>query len=220
MTTLPSAVPRRRHAFGWPAGSVRALLAIGVLGLLWVMPLYAMYVQKREPGQEVSLPPFFSYLQVLMVLILAHFFTAHGGSIRAQPEESSPLHLPRGTIRFLLLVGYVGLTYCLWKWKNQGALDFRLPSGNDFMLLTTCLLIAFFIGHVLTWLMRGRSGVLPFWFQDIQAWVALLAVIAMFLLVVVHGLINPTLLEKDQIRPISLENILGVLVGFYFGGRS
>jgi hypothetical protein len=218
MTTLPTAAPRRRHAFGWPAGSVRALLAIGVLGLLWLLPLHALYLEKHEPGKVVNLPPFFSYLQVLMVLILVHFFTAHGGSIHATPEDRSPLGLPRGTVRFLLLAGYLGLAYYLYRYQNE--LHFKLPDATDFILLTTFLLSAFFIGHMVSGLMRGRSGVVPYWFQDVEAWIALLAVIVMGIVIVVHVFINPTLLEREQIHPVSLENILGILVGFYFGARS
>jgi hypothetical protein len=215
MTT--AAVPRRRHAFGWPAGSVRALLALGILALLWLIPLQALYVEKHDPGKEVPLLPFFSYLQVLMVLILAHFFTAHRGSINATPEEPSPLGMPRGSIRFLLLAGYIGLTYYLW--KNQALLHPKLPGGTEFILLTTFLLSAFFIGHVITGIMGGRSGILPFWYQDVLAWLALLALIVMIILILIHVFINPTL-EKDQIQPVSLENFLGILVAFYFGARS
>src|SRR5579872_4816015 len=71
--------PPPRHALGLPAGSVRAILAFAVLAMLWVLALRPLI-----GGQSVAdfkLPLEFVYLQILMVLILAHFFAAHGGSI-------------------------------------------------------------------------------------------------------------------------------------------
>src|SRR5262245_49493836 len=69
-----------RHALGLPAGSVRALLAFGALIYLWILVL--------SPGRDGEGPlaareasQAFIYLQFLMVLILAHYFTAHGRSI-------------------------------------------------------------------------------------------------------------------------------------------
>ena len=35
MSTVPAPFPR--HALGWPAGSIRAILAFGVLGYLWIL---------------------------------------------------------------------------------------------------------------------------------------------------------------------------------------
>ena len=74
-TTVPTPTPRR-FALGLPAGSVRALLALAVLGLLWAVAL------THPHGETVSdadkhLPTILIALQILMVLILVHFFTAH-----------------------------------------------------------------------------------------------------------------------------------------------
>ena len=91
--------PPRRHAFGLPAGSVRALLALAVLGLLWTVAL------THPHGETVSeadkhLPTILIGLQILMVLILVHFFTAHGNTIGRHISGASPLGLPGGSIRF------------------------------------------------------------------------------------------------------------------------
>src|SRR5213078_3937167 len=69
MATIPT--PPVRHALGLPAGSVRALLGLAVLGLLWVMAL-------KLPQK---LPLSFVYLQSLMLVILAHYFAAHGKTV-------------------------------------------------------------------------------------------------------------------------------------------
>src|SRR5207245_7319491 len=107
MSMPPAAVaPQyRRHALGLPAGSIRALLAFLVLAVLWLLALFA----NRAEGETYAtrpLPLAFVYLQYVMILILAHFFAAHGSTIGRHVSPSSPLHLPSGTVRFLLLVGY------------------------------------------------------------------------------------------------------------------
>src|SRR5258707_13249355 len=95
-----------RHALGLPAGSVRALLAFGVLGYLWVLALAPTREGKSLLTENLQASQAFIYLQFLMVLILAHFFTAHGRSIGHQVSRRSPLGLPRGSVRILLLGGY------------------------------------------------------------------------------------------------------------------
>ena len=97
-TFRPEPAPRPvRHALNLPAGSIRALLAFGVLGYLWILAL-----KRDQAGKpllthtEVSLP--FIYLQFLMVLILASFFAAHGATIGSHVSERSPLGLPRGSV--------------------------------------------------------------------------------------------------------------------------
>src|SRR5262245_43876847 len=84
----PSRPPRpTRHPLGLPAGTVRALLAFSVLGMLWTIALTT---------KDRHLPLFFVYLIYLIVLILAHYFAAHGNSIAHIPGERHPLGLPRG----------------------------------------------------------------------------------------------------------------------------
>jgi hypothetical protein len=208
------ATPPRRHALGLPAGSVRALLALGVLGLLWLLALRPV-LGKDLAG--VQLPLEFIYLQMLMVLILAHFFTAHGGSIGTEPGGRSPLGLPRRSVRFVLLAGYLGLAAYLW--RNN--LDFEIPTRGPFLLLLTLLISAFFLGHVVTGFVLWMSrGVLPPAFQDIQAWIALLAILALAIVFVVHVFINPGVEPGKRIESPVLEATLAALVGFYFGARS
>jgi hypothetical protein len=197
-----------------PAGSVRALLALSVLGLMWLLALRP--VLGKTVG-EVKLPMEFIYLQMLMVLIVAHYYAAHGGTIRAAPGGRSPLGLPRGSVRFLLLAGYLGLAAYLWR-NNT---DFEVPARGPFLLLITLLLSGFFLGHLLTAVVRAVSGgILPAAFQDVQAWIGLLAVIALGVIFVIQIFINPSLKPIEQIEPATLEAILAGLVGFYFGARS
>jgi hypothetical protein len=269
-----------RHAFGWPAGSVRAILALGVLAVLWLVVLYIFYLsapktyeltgrslarlkaegtpddvlKKLAPlkdqelktqqdfmkaleelpwskdelnkplrdrivkhASKLEVPRSFLYLQVLMVLILAHFFTAHGGSIRPDRDTRSPLGLPRGSVRLLLVAGYVGMGYFLWTHSDR--LDLHSIPASEFLLPTGLMLAGFLIGHVLSGLFRRTLGWLPHRFVDLEAWIGLLAIVAMTILILIHLFINPTL--GDNLIPVApLEAFLGAVVGLYFGARS
>jgi hypothetical protein len=208
------AVPPR-HALGLPAGSIRAILAFAVLAMLWVIALRPLI--KGQSLAEFQLPVEFVYLQIVMVLILAHFFAAHGGSIGPHTGGRSPLGLPRGSVRFILLAGYLGLAVYLYRTQPK----YEVPGQRAFFLLLLLLFSGFFLGHLLTAAVRGASGgLLPFWFQDIQAWVALLAMGALAVLMVVELFINPSLSLENKIDMPTLEAVLAGLVGFYFGARS
>src|SRR5206468_2297378 len=50
------------------------------------------------------------YLYYLMFLILGHFFAAHGHSIAGPVAgTASPLYLPRGSLRTLIIAGFLAL---------------------------------------------------------------------------------------------------------------
>ncbi len=214
--TMDPLPPRPRQALGLPAGSVRALLGLSVLGLMWLLLTMRLLPDQTEPAARAKLSAEFVYLQLLMILILVHFFTAHGSSIRPGPGDRSPLGLPRGSVRFVLLAGYLGLAYYMWHHQ----LKFDYPLQSNFLLEVALLLTAFFVGHVITGLVRGATGAIPPAFQDIEAWVALMALIVLGILVVIQVFINPGLSLGDQIEPALVEGILAALVGFYFGARS
>lgn len=210
-----AAPPLPRHALGLPAGSVRAILALGVIGYLWVLALTPGKDGKPLMTEEhTSLA--FMYLQVLMVLILAHFFVAHGKTIGPKVSRRSPLGLPRGVLRFALLGGYLGLAYYLYVTKPE----FKVPETGPVLLMLAVLLTAFVLGHLITTMMNGLSGgVLPAWYQDVQAWFALLGVVLLGIIILFRLFINPGLRDN----PVNLdvvETILAGIVGFYFGARS
>jgi hypothetical protein len=213
MSITPS-LPPPRHALGLPAGSIRALLAFTVLGLLWLLALRPVLGEKPI---EYELPSAFVYLLILLVMILAHFFAAHGGSIRSTVSQRSPLGLPRGSVRFLLLCGTLGLGAYLYHEQPK----FQEPSQSAFVLFFLLTISAFFLGHILTGALRSMSGgVVPFWFQDVQAWAALLSLGCLTVILIVQVFINPRVLEDTRINLSVLESILAALVGFYFGARS
>jgi hypothetical protein len=205
-----------RHPLGLPAGSVRALLALAVVGLLWAMTLTA---------EDKLLPPLYFYLEALMVLILAHFFAAHGGSIAGRADARHPLFLPRGSVRLLLTAGLAGLV--VWygmHWANHpnlAALPFELP----FVLFG--LLGSFLLGYLVTRVVRALSGgQLPYWFQDIEAWLALICILGLGIGFAIHVFIVPSLDADSSFRTripeltAFTDPILAGVISFYFGSRS
>ncbi len=159
----------------------------------------------------------FIYLQYVMILILAHFFAAHGNTIGRNVSRHSPLGLPAGTVRFLLLAGYVGLI--VWLFYNQREFA-PVPEGH--LALPLILMSGFLLGFVVTRavLAGSSTGQLPFWFQDVQAWFALLAVLGLTVIVIIHLFVLPTVEERLHFDTTTLETIVAAIVGFYFGARS
>src|SRR5262245_56136673 len=86
----------RRHTFGWPAGSVRALLALLVVGLTCALILLS------PVGKPATIPP---YLLYLLFMIIGNYFAVRGHV--HQEHQPPPLHLPKGLIRTVLLGGLV-----------------------------------------------------------------------------------------------------------------
>jgi hypothetical protein len=207
---VPAPRQYRRHALGLPAGSVRALLAFLVLGVLWLLALYATTPEGRIPLD-------FIYLQYVIILILAHFFAAHGNTIGRHVSAHSPLGLPSGTVRFLLLAGYVGLI--VWLFYNKREFE---SAAEGTLVLPLVLVSGFFVGFVVTKLVLAASpgGQLPFWFQDVQAWFALLAVIGLVIITIIHLFILPNIEQSLRFGTTTLETIVAAIVGFYFGARS
>ena len=205
----------RRHALGLPAGSVRALLALGVLGLMWALVL--RYDNVGTPTQDRKLPLPFIYMQFQMVLMIAHFFSAHGKTIGSVVSQRSPLGLPRGSVRFLLLLGYSALAAYLYHTQP----DFEFPAKGPFILLMGLLVGGYILGHVISGLVRifGRGRV-PDWFQDFEAWVALIALFGMGIMLIVFLFINPSVSEQYKLDMPTTQACLAGVVGFYFGARS
>ena len=219
VTTAPA--PGRtfpRHAWGWPAGSIRALLALAVLGLLWAIALIHPHGE-TVGAAEKHLPTILLSLQVLMVLILVHFFTAHGKTIGRQVSAASPLGLPGGSIRFILAAGYIGL--CALLLYNHA--DFGLPDNNTLwwlLLEMVVILVAYFAGMLITGFVRMIWGdPPPAPYQDLEAWVAMLAMVGLVVVVLIH-LINASVSPEYRIPLDTVQALLSGLIGLYFGARS
>jgi hypothetical protein len=213
----PAGVPVRyaRQPLGLPAGSVRALLTIIVLGLIWTLMVL--------PEDRVKGIPL--YLFYLMFLVLGHFFAAHGHSI-AGPSTgpASPLHLPRGSLRTLVILGFLGVLGWRYYQHPDWQEIFRLQQPIvDQPYLPLVLVGAFFLGVFLSrgigQLFRGPEGESP-WLQDLRAWLALLATVGLAIEVIIQLVINPSLPPERQLSLPTWQMILAAIVSFYFGARS
>jgi hypothetical protein len=210
-TAQPLAKPAPRYALGLPAGSVRAILAFGVLAASWLIVLV--------PLRGKTLPMVFIYLQFLMVLILGHYFTAHGYTIGKRVSTRSPLGLPTGSVRILLILGYAGLAWYLYHRGRD--LEYTMPDQGDVALMLGLMVGGFFLGHFVNDVVEWVAGdPPPYWYQDVQAWIALLALCGLVILVIKHLFINPGLPPEEHIQMTKFEAGLAGVVGFYFGARS
>lgn len=199
-----------RHPLGLPAGSVRALLTLMVLGIFWTLVVISQ-------TKEVEVP---DYLYYLMFLMLGHYFAARGHTNRAGVQETHPLYLPAGTLRFLIIVGFLAVVGWVF-YRDPGF--FRRLKVADTSYLPLLVLAAFFVGLLVSRfserVLAGPFG-LPPWYQDIQAWISLLAVLGLAVEIIIRLVINPTLKSDEQLRLPGWEGALAAVIAFYFGVRS
>ena len=110
MSQVPPAPPAptfRRHAWGWPAGGVPHLLALGILGLLWAIVLIHPR-RENDPGREAP---------AHALALLASPDGAHARPLLHGPRQDDRPERRHGaaagpagrSIRFVLAAGYVGL---------------------------------------------------------------------------------------------------------------
>src|SRR5579884_696769 len=124
-TTAP-ATPPKRYPLGLPPGSVRSILTLGTLALLWILTLMAP--KEYGTAAQDKMPMIYVILQLLMLFLLGHYFASHGKTIGHDPEAGSPLGLPAGSVRFILLAGYIGLAAYLY--KNQADYHYSIPTES------------------------------------------------------------------------------------------
>src|SRR5690349_15489746 len=86
-----ASLPAKRHALALPAGSVRAIHILGIVGLVCGIILIP-----ARSGVIAPIPP---YLIYLLFVMLGHYFAAHGVTIATREDPSpSPLHMPGGVV--------------------------------------------------------------------------------------------------------------------------
>jgi hypothetical protein len=208
--STPVAPPRVRHPLGLPKGSVRAIFALGVMGLI------ALIIgTNNEQVPEVQ--PLYFYLWGVLFLIIANYF-AHRSQPGGDPaQEVHPLGLPRGVVRLVLIIGLAAIVF--WLWHHDRLFDEREREVNVGWLF---LIPA---GFVLGWLVSRMvrffaGGTEPDWYQDIQAWVAIVAMLLLAIVGVTLIWINPNVSPELRRNMPVLEGALVAMVSFYFGARS
>jgi hypothetical protein len=213
--TLSSTAPvdwRTVHAWGLPAGSIRALLAILVFGAAWSLLL-------MRPGAEIP-----DYLRDLLFIILGHYFAARHRASRDPEPGPPPLFLPRGSVRILLIAGSTAVAVLLFRRGQLTALEEN--PGVVTLLLVGGFLLGVAMNAATSW-WRDRGHRAPRLVEDVRA---LLSVAAAGLLIFLVWnrlllLVPPTQIDRLIPPEIHLgglvpEQILAAVVGFYFGSRS
>lgn len=190
---------RQIHALGLPAGSVRALIALGVVGTVCGLLV-------RAP--ERPLP---EHLESLLFVVLGHYFAARGQAPDDPAGGPGPLYLPRGSVRLLLVAALIGVGVLV---TRQGGLEAH--RGLFTLLLVFGFLLGLLLTRVARW-WRRRRPTPSRWFEDLRAVIGLAAVAAL----AVHAFVG-VLPGADVVSfgPLGVEQGLAGLVGFYFGSRS
>jgi hypothetical protein len=201
-----------RNPLGIPAGSVRALLILMVLAMVWVLML-------MPPEKNVHVP---LYLYYLLFLTVGAYFSSRAKT-SPQNGDAQPLHLPRRSIRLLIIAGCVGVVaYAIH--QNPNFLDTTLlqPDEKPTLVLPLVLLGSFFVGIASSAfgerVLAGPAG-LPAWWQDLQAWLSLLAVLGLGVQVLLELVIFPSMDPAQRPNLPHLQLLLSGIIAFYFGAR-
>lgn len=211
---LAAATPSRfRHPLGLPRGSVRAVLAFLVLGTVWALLLI--------PAEKIrdGIPP---YLFYLTFLIVGSYFSSRAGTPHPKiTGEPQPLFLPRGTIRALIILGFVGACTIGYHHDHRFFEKIHLGHIAAAPLLPFVLFGSFFLGVVVNalagWVLM-RPGGMPTWYQDVLAWVSVLAVFGLAFDVIYQLVIVPHSASSSELP--QWHGILAGIVAFYFGART
>jgi hypothetical protein len=197
-----------RHALGLPAGSVRAILALAVLGSL---ALIVLLRREDVPGVD----SLYVYLWGTLFLIMASYFTARTHRSLEAHAGPHPLGLPRGSVRFFLIAGLASIVLWLWQTDHLFANPPRLPPGMV-ILVPGGFLVGWFVGRVANAIFRGNE---PAWYQDVQAWIAIIAMGILVIVMLIVMFINPSMSEEKQVDTTTWDGVLVAVVSFYFGAR-
>ena len=205
MATIPTTTPQR-HALGLPPGSIRATHTLFIVGLFCAVLL----VPTR---QLTAVPP---YLVYLLFIVLGHYF-AHRSS-PAGPGHS-PLYLPRGFVRFVVMGALVGtIAWCIY--DNPTKLEQQFTATLDALklepFLPLCVFGAFFLGVIVRTIV-GRDNPPP-WFQDAEAWLSLVSIVGLGAAALMHLVILPSV--ENTVSLPAWEAALAGVIAFYFGERS
>ena len=195
-----------RPPLGLPPGSIRGLLALQVTIIFWVLLL--------APNENVVPIPLNLYFLLATVMV---FFVSHGKSIARRGEATpSPLWLPGGTLRFVILAGTAAV-FAFLDVQHPDRFG-RLTPNPEQLTYWKYYLGALGVGFVLGY----GTRILPFrhsWmFQAFQAWTAIIAMAILLLHLVFEVIINFSL--DIPIDAVAWNTIVTAVVAFYFGSRS
>jgi hypothetical protein len=195
-----------RHPLGLPPGSVRAVLALMIAGLFWLLLVLPDSYEERVP----------LFLYVLLGLIMV-FFGAHGHTIGHHIMGHSPLYLPRGLLRAFLILGTAALLGWLY-YSYPERTTLRLTPAENQLAFWHWLLLAAFGGFGFGYLVGKGPWRRSAAFQDLIAWVSLLAMIGLVIETIWMVFVKPSMEKSPDL--LSFETVLTAVVAFYYGARS
>src|SRR5204863_2996494 len=99
-------LPPPRHAFGWPPGSIRAILVLIVVALVCAL----MLITRNQKGGVIPIPP---YLLYLLFMAVGYYFAARGRGKEVHRNVPPPLWLPAGSIRLIVMAALTATI--VWK---------------------------------------------------------------------------------------------------------
>lgn len=188
---------------GMPQGSVRAILALTIVGIVIYQLLF---------GIEVGL-----LLSETLMIVLAHYFASRRSVTVALPgaagteapaaaaDAENPLWLPKGSIRLIILAGF---GFAMLVLLLQGRLFDPAAVG------TVALLFAYLGGILVRWLRGGRTREAP-----PPRWGILIHLQALVVVLACVFIVLATLGGGVQTLPGWLESTLLAFILFYFGSR-
>jgi hypothetical protein len=192
---------RTFHPLGLPKGSVRALLALSCF--FTVMALLML-----EKLHQVKL---FWELWLANYVMLGYYFASRQNQTAQTEtaEEPSPLHLPKGTVRWLIILGFLGTAiFILYQW-SQGKR--ALWEHHAFFPIVS--LASFFFGRVF-------QAVTGSWNKGASNhWKLLLNAKALAGLFAAITIPVTLLFDVDFPYILQLQRFSLVYIVFYFGSR-
>ena len=197
--------PRNRKVLGLPPGSIRALLTLMTVGFI---------VVQTARGLHVGLLWFES-----LMIVLAHYF-AHRRFVPLSPEmrerlkaddlledDVNPLHLPKHSLRTLIVLSFVGLAIylaCKRRLLDPVAVPVFVTVGSYFLGIG--------FGAIGEWWCKGRPIKGASWFDDVRALVTVFAIALTIVVQIFDWQDRIPYGTKLEILPLAL-------MLFYFGSR-
>jgi hypothetical protein len=203
---VPVVLVEKRHPLALPEGSVRVSLVLLILLPFWL--LLAL------PGGPLEPMPLFLYPLLGLVIV---FFASHDQTV-------TPWHLPWWFFP-VVIIGVSGALIA-WRFYTDGNLNRLIPAdpGKDQSAYAMLQPLPYLVGslaggYLFGWVLAHTGD----WvhtptFQDLRAWVSLLAMLLLSVAIIIHLFINPTLDEVLQ-APV-LEYVVTFLIAWYFGTRA
>ncbi|HMO37226.1 MAG TPA: hypothetical protein PKA06_14405 [Gemmatales bacterium] len=202
MSTAPVENTYSRQPLGLPAGSIRAILSVGIA---------AAFLLYLGHPKATHVPLYLHFLTFGLFL----FFASHGRTIGTAGR--SPLYLPRGTLRFLIVAAIFGTVGWL-VWQNPQEVMNRMRPTEVELQSWAPMFAASVIGFFAGWLLSIGPWRNAAAFQDVLAWISLVALFMMLAEALWKGFIDPQGIKIEN-RYIWESLLIGV-VTFYFGSRS